>query len=124
MTSAEQHVVVLGASPKRERYSNRAVRMLAEYGHRVTPVNPGVGVIEGLDVAHRLSDVAERPDTLTMYVGARISSEMEEEIVRLDPRRVIFNPGAENPALRRALEEQGIKTLEACTLVLLRTGQF
>ena len=119
-----QRVVVVGASPKPERYSNRAVRQLVEHGHDVVPIHPAAESIEGLPVIGKLEDVGGRVDTITLYVGADRSSQLEDAIARLHPDRVIFNPGAENPDLRAALDARGIHTEEACTLVLLSTGQF
>jgi len=120
----KQTVVVLGASPKPERYSNRAIRLLLEHGHRVIPVHPAISVIEGLGVRSSLGDVTEAVDTLTVYVSSAISDAVQELILALNPGRVIFNPGTENPALKEELERAGIQTEEACTLVLLNTGQF
>lgn len=117
-------VVVLGASPNPERYSNKAVRLLREYGHRVIPVNPAQEVIEGLSVVRRLDDVTAAVDTVTVYLSPEQSTGLGRALVDLCPRRVIFNPGAENPALAEALQREGIAVEEACTLVLLRTGQF
>ncbi len=63
-------------------------------------------------------------DTLTLYVSPEISAKASEEILALGAKRVIFNPGTENPALAAALQKKGAQTVEACTLVMLRTGQF
>jgi predicted CoA-binding protein len=71
-----------------------------------------------------LGDIGEAVDTLTVYVSEQVSGRLEEAILRLAPKRVLFNPGAENPALRDSLEAAGISTREACTLVMLKTGQF
>ncbi len=120
----QQRVVVLGASPKPERYSNQAVRELLAHGHEVIPVNPAVETIEGLRVVHKLSEIKDPVDTLTLYVSARVSSAQQDDILRLRPKRVIVNPGAENRDLQEALSRDGILVEEACTLVLLRTGQF
>lgn len=117
-------VAVLGASPKPERYSNQATAMLREYGYEVIPVNPSGAVIHGLAAVKRLDEIKAAVDTLTVYVGAQISSAQEAAILKLQPERVIFNPGAENPALEAVLAAAGIKVIHACTLVLLRTGQF
>ncbi|MFO7937308.1 MAG: CoA-binding protein [Kiritimatiellia bacterium] len=124
MNNGKQRVVVLGASPKPERYSNRAVRLLVEHGHEVLPVNPAVPVIEDLPVIHSLDDISGHVDTVTLYVAAGRSSPMADSLVGLHPDRVIFNPGAENPALKLQLESNGIRTEDACTLVLLNTEQF
>lgn len=119
-----QTVAVLGASHKPERYSNQAVRMLKEYGHRVIPVTPGRSVIEDLPVTPDLGSVQERVDTLTLYVGPERSAQLQESILALRPGRVILNPGTESPALEQALDQAGIPWQHACTLVMLRTGQF
>ena len=117
-------VVVLGASPKPERYSNQAVRLLIETGHRVIPVHPAVDEIEALPVTHKLAEIQTPVDTVTVYVSATVSSGLLEDFLRLAPKRVIFNPGTENPLLQDALRDRDIQVQEACTLVLLKTGQF
>jgi len=124
MALQKHRVVVVGASPKPGRYSNRAVRLLVQHGHEVVPINPAASSIEGLPVVPRLEQVSGHVDTVTLYVSAKISSALEGPITTLQPDRVIFNPGAENPVLRATLEAKGIHTEEACTLVLLNTNQF
>jgi predicted CoA-binding protein len=119
-----QIVAVLGASHKPERYSNKAVRMLKDYGHSVIPVTPGRTVIEELPVVPSLDDIDQKVDTLTLYVGPERSAQLQDAIVALKPGRVIFNPGTESAALEQALTEAGIPWEHACTLVMLRTGQF
>ncbi|MCG3176375.1 MAG: hypothetical protein MOGMAGMI_01324 [Candidatus Omnitrophica bacterium] len=118
------NTAVLGASADPEKYSNKAVRFLLEKGHRVFPVHPKGGEVEGLKVYRTLGEISEPVDTLTLYVSAAVSTQLQDQILALKPRRVIFNPGAENPALAQAVGQAGIQTLEACTLVLLRTSQF
>jgi predicted CoA-binding protein len=71
-----------------------------------------------------LSQISGPVDTATMYVGVAISSGLADKLIALKPRRVIFNPGAENPELAAKLEAAGVVAQEACTLVLLRNGQF
>jgi predicted CoA-binding protein len=117
-------VAVLGASRKRHRYSNRAIHALREHGYRVLPVNPAYDEIEGLPVAHSLADVPRGIHTLTVYVGPQHIGPLIEAIVELAPQRVILNPGAESAELEAELEHAGIPYLEACTLVMLGTGQF
>jgi predicted CoA-binding protein len=119
-----EKVVVLGASPKRERYSNMAQRLLMEIGCTVIPVNPGQSEIEGVPVTRHLSEVTGPVDTVTMYVSPDVSEKLTNELIRIKPSRVIFNPGTESPALQAALVENGISVQEACTLVLIRTGQW
>ena len=122
--SAAQTVAVLGASNNPERYSNMAVRRLREAGHHVIPVSPAFPAIEGLPVAKSLGEIEEPVDTLTLYVGPQRLAALTDEILRLAPKRVIFNPGTESPELAAALDRAGITHLEACTLVMLQTGQF
>lgn len=117
-------VAVLGASPKRERYSNQAVRLLQQHGHHVIPVNPAQSEIEGLAVARHVDHIRENVDTVTVYLNPAHSSALASALKALQPRRVIFNPGAENQELEDSLRKAGIEVEEACTLVLLRTGQF
>jgi predicted CoA-binding protein len=117
-------VAVLGASPKPERYSNQAVRLLLEKGYRVIPIHPAIPKIEGLPVATSLSDITEHIDTLTIYVSSAISTPLKHDIISLNPSRVIFNPGSENPELNTSLQAAGIHTETACTLVLMNTRQF
>ena len=124
MSEKNHTVVVLGASPKPERYSNQAVAMLQEYGHEVIPVNPSGVSIHSLSTVKSLNEIKALVETLTMYVGAKISSGRRDAILQLNPERVIFNPGTENPELEMALESNGIKIIHACTLVMLRTEQF
>lgn len=117
-------VAVLGASINAERYSNQAVKLLLDKGFNVIPVNPSSPQIYGIKATGSLSDINIPVDTLTLYVNPRKSSEMEEEILSLKPRRIIFNPGTENRHLAENAVKQGIEVVEACTLVMLRTSQF
>jgi predicted CoA-binding protein len=123
MGMTPQTVAVLGASDNPERYSFQAVELLRAHGHRVLPVHPTLATVGGLPVIQTLAELPA-VDTLTLYVGAARLPAMTEEIVRLRPGRVIFNPGTESTELQGALDRAGIPWQEACTLVLLRTGQF
>lgn len=117
-------VVVLGASPNEERYANRAMKMLSEYGHHPIPVNPAFEQILGQKCYATIASVPGPVDTVTLYLGAVRSTPLIPEILAAKPRRIIFNPGAENPELAQAAEAEGIEAVEGCTLVMLRTGQF
>ncbi len=126
MTKANPHsrVAVLGASPKEDRFSFKAVKMLTEHGHTAIPVHPAGHSVFNIPGVKTLDDVSDSIDTLTMYVNADISDKEVDRILRLNPRRVIFNPGSENAKLADQLRSAGIEVLEECTLVMLRTGQF
>jgi len=117
-------VAVLGASTKEERYSFKAVRMLKEYGFSPIPVHPAGHTVDGIDGVKSLTDISQSIDTLTVYVNAKISAAVLPAVLNLKPRRVIFNPGAENPAVAQQLADNGIEVVEGCTLVMLRTEQY
>jgi uncharacterized protein len=117
-------VAILGASAHGERYAFKAQRLLKQSGHRVIPVSPKESSIDGDATAATIADISEQVDTVTVYVRPAVSSTYREQLEKLKPRRVIFNPGTENAVLAASLREAGIETEDACTLVLLRTGQF
>lgn len=122
--AANETVVVLGASPDHDRYSNKAMHLLQAHGHRVIPVSPVYTDIEGTPVLGNLAEVQVPVDTLTLYLSPKRLLPIADDIVRLHPKRVIFNPGTETPELQAKLDSAGIAWLEACTLVMLRTGQY
>jgi len=124
MTSPRQTVVVLGASPKPERFAHKAVLALTRHGHRVIPVHPRPGEIGGWPVAPALALIAEPVDTLTLYLGPGRSAEQTDAILALAPGRVILNPGTESDALQAALDRAGIPWLHDCTLRMLEGGRF
>ena len=119
----DMDTVVLGASPNSERYSNKAVKSLLKHGHKVYPVGIKKGEIEGLSILNDYP-VLENIDTVTLYLNPEKQNEVKEYIFSLHPRRIIFNPGAENPDLEKEAVAKGIETTEACTLVLLSIGAF
>lgn len=122
-----ENVVILGASDKPERYSYKAFKLLTQYGHKTILVHPRLQEVEGEACLPDLLSVKAKNvhvDTLTLYVNPEISSNMKDEILQLKPGRVIFNPGTENSELEEALKKANIPYEEACTLVLLKTGQF
>ena len=120
----KRNVAVLGASPKPERYSNEAVRLLARFDYRPIPVNPAFEEIEGLPCFANLAAIGEPLDTVTLYLGPARSTPLIDEIVAAHPRRLIMNPGAENETLAEAARAAGIEVVEGCTLVMLRTRLF
>ena len=118
------NVAILGASDTPSRYSYKAMKLLEDHGHTTKLVHPRLSKIEGKSVYKSLSDIEDNIDTLAMYVNSNISSKVVEEIKLLAPRRVIFNPGAENPGIYSELEDSGIKVVLGCVLVMLNTGTF
>lgn len=117
-------VLILGASDKADRYSYKALKMLLSHGHKVVLIHPTLLEIEGHKVFKNLSEIKEKIDTVTMYINPSLSSPLQQDIMKINPKRVIFNPGTENKSLEKELKQAGINTEEACTLVLLSTEQF
>lgn len=113
-----------GASSNRERYSYKAVKMLSDNGYAVFPVHCSQRPIDSIRCYPSLSAIEEPVDTVTVYLSERNSTPLIEEIIEITPRRVILNPGAENDELKTRCESAGIQVQEACTLVLVSTGQF
>ena len=118
-----EKTLVIGASENPERYSNKAIRLLQKHGHEVLAIGVREGNIDGVKIEKDKLPF-ENIDTVSMYLGPRNQSDYYGYVGSLRPRRVIFNPGTENPEFERELEESGVDVQEVCTLVLLETGQF
>jgi len=118
--------LVLGATDNPARYAYRAVHQLLAHGHEVVPVGIRRGEVAGLPIRTDRPTLAELPDvdTVTLYVGPQNQPAWYDFILGLKPRRIIFNPGTENPELEQRAQAAGIATEEACTLVLLSVGQY
>ena len=115
--------MVLGASTNPERYSYMATVMLLEKGHAVYPYGIKKGMIQSLPIVQdwpKTGSIA----TLTLYLGPTAQVEYYDQMIALKPERIIFNPGTENSLFFQKAEDAGIEALEACTLVMLTTGQF
>ena len=115
--------LVLGASDNPARYSFRAANMLKQHGHDVVPVGIRQGQVAGMSI-HTDRPQETGIDTVTLYVGPQNQPEWYDYILGLKPRRILFNPGTENPELELLAQQNGIHTEEACTLVLLSIGQY
>ncbi len=127
MIKKNETVAIIGASNNPERYAYKALLSLKAKGHTPLPVNPSLELIEGVKCFSSLQEIIDQEknvDTVTLYVRPDISTNLEEILITLSPKRVIFNPGTENPSLQKSLKAQGIEALEACTLVMLNTNQF
>ena len=115
--------LVLGASPNSDRYSFLATNLLQEKKYQVYPFGIKEGQIGTLMIQNKWPDNGSI-DTVTLYVGPAGQVAYYDAIIALSPRRIIFNPGTENPDLQALAVAKGIETIEACTLVLLKTGQY
>ena len=115
--------LVLGASDNPERYSNMAIMRLRGKGHPVVAIGHRLARTGDVDI-----DTEKKPfadvDTVTLYLNPMRQAAYYDYIISLHPKRIIFNPGAENPELSALAKANGIQPLAACTLVLLSTGQY
>ncbi|HDT15010.1 MAG TPA: CoA-binding protein [Firmicutes bacterium] len=124
MKIKKERVAVIGASNKPQRYSYKAIEALVRNGHEAIPFNPALKEVLGINVTNKIEDITGAIDTVTLYVGPDRIAAMAESIAALKPKRIIANPGAESEVMRQTAEKNGIEYIEACTLVMLSTGQF
>lgn len=115
--------LVIGASENPERYAYKAIHALVQHGHETVALGLKAGQVAGIRFDTEKKQF-EGIDTVTLYVGSKNQTGYYDYIIGLHPRRVIFNPGTENPEFTEKLETAGIYPEIACTLVLLATGQF
>lgn len=116
--------LVLGASTNPDRYSNIATKLLLKYGHEVALIGIKKGEIEGNEISNSKENIVENINTITMYIGPQNQPEWYNYIINTNPKRIIFNPGTENKELMDLASQNNIEFEEACTLVLLNTGQY
>lgn len=119
-----EQVAVVGASPKADRYSHQAMILLEESGHIPIPIAPARKEILGKKAYPTLAAVPGSIDTVTLYIRPSFQASVLDDAVCMKPSRIIFNPGTENPSEYDRLRSAGINVIEACTLILLRTGRF
>lgn len=115
--------MVLGASDNPNRYSYLAINKLHAYGHPVVAIGRKKTMVNNIEVMTGTPG-EEDIDTITLYLNPTNQIPYYNYILSLKPRRIIFNPGTENPNLEALANQKGIDTLEACTLVMLSTGQY
>lgn len=115
--------LVLGASPNSQRFSYKAVKSLVRHGYEVVAVGIRDGEIGDIKI-HTDNPHFDDIDTITMYVGPKNQKNLYDYIFSLNPKRIIFNPGAENFELDKLARDRGIKVIEACTLVMLNNGNY
>ena len=120
---AQKKTLVLGASDNPARYSYIAIDRLQAHQHPIVAVGRKDTAVNGVEI-HKEHIAAEGVDTITLYLNPKNQEEYYDYIIGLRPKRIIFNPGTENPELIRRAKEAGIEPVIACTLVMLSTGQY
>ncbi len=117
-------VAILGASDNPDRSSNMLVKRLHLKGHEVFPVHPALTTLDGLPVYPNLAALPKGIDVLSVYLGPERSTALAAALAACGIPKIIFNPGAENPALEHQLEAKGFQVQEACSLVLSSLDQL
>jgi predicted CoA-binding protein len=121
----DKPTLIVGATDNPERYAYRAAELLQAKGVPFVPI----GIKKGLVFGKEIMDLRQKPilaaiHTVTLYLGPQNQPEWIDYLIGLQPKRILFNPGTENPEFYSKAKAAGIEVLEACTLVLLTTGQF
>ncbi len=116
-------VLVLGASLNPRRYAYHAMNLLTEKGHEVIGIGRERGEVSGVEIRTDFTGVSD-VHTVTLYINPSIQKQYLDKLIDLKPKRVIFNPGSENPDLIERLKAHQIAYTFSCTLVMLRTNGF
>lgn len=122
-TMKNKKTLVLGASTKPDRYAYKAITMLVDKGHSVLAIGQNAGEVAGIKIQTKAIPL-KNIDTVSLYLNPLRQKDYYNYIVEAQPKRVIFNPGTENPEFYQLLQLNNIKVEVACTLVLLTTNQF
>ena len=123
MSKSSKSTLVIGASEKEERYSNMAMKLLQEYKHPVKAIGNKIGKVDDIEIEIGKPSY-NNIDTITLYLSEKYQQQYFEYILSLKPKRIIFNPGTENIELYNLALKNNIYPLNACTLVMLKTGQY
>jgi len=118
-----KNTMVIGASPNPERYSYKAASLLTKYGHHVEAIGIRNGQIGNINIQPGQPEFSDI-HTVTMYVGPGRQAGYYDYILNIRPKRIIFNPGTENPEFEDMLQNAGIEVVENCTLIMLNSGRF
>ena len=121
--SKSKKTLVLGASDNPSRYSYLAVNRLRSHGHPVVAIGKKNAMVADVPIEKEKKDWND-VDTVTLYLNPTHQQQYYDYILSLKPKRIIFNPGAENDELADLATKNGITPVEACTLVLLSTNQY
>ena len=117
--------VIVGASLNPQRFANQAAAPLKHYGYEFIPLGIKSGLVSGQPIQNiRQFPAVNKPHTITLYIRPELQKQYYDYLLGLKPERIIFNPGAENPEFAKQATDRAIETIDACTLVMLKTGQF
>jgi uncharacterized protein len=123
LLTSMKKTIVLGASPDSSRFAYRAAHMLVDYGHEMVPVGIKKGEVAGQRILNG-QPLIEGVDTVALYIGSRNQTGLYDYILKLKPKRIIFNPGTENDELISLAKKNNIEPVIGCTLVMLSLGTY
>lgn len=119
----QKHTLVVGGSIKPERFANKAIRKLLDFGHTVSSIGLREGWVEGVKIQTG-RPFLENVHTISLYINPKHQAAYYDYLTDLKPKRVVFNPGTENREFERLLANQGIDVTIHCTLVMLSEGSY
>ena len=119
----KKKTLIIGATPNPARYAYLAANRLVNAGHEIVNIGIKKGEVAGVAIQSPAEPIADI-HTITLYIGPKLQPQYYDYILATKPKRIVFNPGTENPELESLAQQQGIDTIQACTLVLLSTGQY
>jgi len=123
MNTDKKKTLVIGGSIKPERYSNKAIRKLLNYGHPVVSIGLREGEVNGVKIKTGLPELSDI-NTITLYIGPQNQPQYYDYLLNLEPERIVFNPGTENSEFEKLAESKGVETIEHCTLIMLGDGIY
>ncbi len=121
--ATQKKTLVMGASTEPTRYAYKAIKMLQRFGHPVVAIGKKADDLDGVKIEKEHVQF-DGVDTVTLYLNPMNQKQYYDYIVGLNPKRVVFNPGTENPELYSILKENGIEVEVACTLVMLSVNHY
>ena len=124
MANSTYSVLVLGASTNPMRYSYKAVLWLRDAGYKVVAVGKANGKIGTVEILKDVPAQIENLYAVSVYLNPENQTEYVNQVLNLKPKKVIFNPLAENKPFADLLTKSSIEPIDACTLVMLKTGEF
>jgi len=118
-----KNTLVIGASLKESRYSNLCVRTLVSGHFPVTAIGLREGSIDETPVQSGYPEL-NNIHTVSLYLGPENQVSWYDYILKLNPERVVFNPGTENEEFQDVLTNAGIEVIEGCTIVMVKSGTY
>lgn len=119
-------IAIIGATSRRDKFSNKAVRAFMQHGDKVVPIHPAQAEVEGLRAYTGVLDVPENIDMASFYVPSNVGIRVLEECAQKGIKKIILNPGVESAELLQRAKELNIEAIQTCSIRMIgRTpGEF